>query len=152
MSFEEYLRANGHLTYPIVGVSMLPLLRQDRDVVSVERKTAARCAPGDVVLYRRGGRYVLHRVIAVRPEDYVILGDNCAAKEYGTTDADILGVMSGFIRNGREHRVEEPAYRLYTWWMLHFIGPRIALKGLWRRCRSLAGRCLRRLGWRRGKA
>ena len=127
--------------YPIVGVSMLPLLRQDRDVVVIER-SPGRFAPGDVVLYRSGGRYVLHRIIQTRPEDYVVLGDNCVAREYGITDRDILGLMTGFVRNGRTHEIRETAYRLYTAWILHSTGLRVVWKRASARVRSLAGRLL----------
>ena len=129
ISFEEYLNEHGTLTYTNVGVSMLPLLRQGRDLFTVRRKGTERCKPGDVVLYRRPpDKYVLHRVIEVRPDDYVILGDNCMAREYGIRDADILGVMTGFVRNGKEHTVEELPYRFYTWRMLHLFPLRVFWK------------------------
>lgn len=128
-SFGEYLEKNETLTYTNVGVSMLPLLRQGKDLFTVRRKGQERCKAGDVVLYRRPpDRYVLHRIVEVRPEDYVILGDNCAAKEYGIRDADILGVMTGFVRGGREHSTGEAGYRLYSFVWLHSAGLRILLK------------------------
>lgn len=144
-SLETYLKENGTLLYAIRGVSMLPLLRQDRDLVMLERPRE-RCRPGDVVLYRRAsGQYVLHRVIAVRPADYVILGDNCANREYGVTDDDILGVMTGFVRNGREHSVTERGYRLYTAYILRAVGPRRACRRAWSRLRALGSRAKRAL-------
>ena len=74
------------------------------------------------MLYRRPPNfYVLHRVIDVRENDYVILGDNCIAREYGITDADILGVMTGFNRSGREYSVDDSGYKLYTFIILHTI-------------------------------
>ena len=84
ISYEEYLDRYGTLTYSVVGSSMLPLLRQGKDLFTVTKKGPERCRRGDVVLYRRPpDSYVLHRIIEVRPEDYVILGDNCVNKEYG---------------------------------------------------------------------
>ena len=96
ISYEEYLAQNGSMTYTNVGVSMLPLLRQGRDLFILEKKGPERCRVGDVVLYRRGEKYVLHRVVEVREKDYVILGDNCVAREYGIKDDDVIGVMTGF--------------------------------------------------------
>ena len=52
-SYEEFLEANGELTYTNVGTSMMPLLRQGRDLFTVRKKTEERCRAGDVVLYRR---------------------------------------------------------------------------------------------------
>ena len=135
VSYEEYLSAHGALTYSNVGVSMLPLLRQGRDLFTVEKKGPDRCRVGDVALYRRGGEYVLHRIVAVRESDYVLLGDNCINREYGVTDADILGVMTGFVRGGRSRSVESPGYRLYTRFWLHTERPRIFIKRVLARLR-----------------
>lgn len=38
MTFEEYLDIYGKMTYRNVGVSMLPMLKQDRDLFTVEKK------------------------------------------------------------------------------------------------------------------
>lgn len=128
ISYEEYLKQHDTLTYTNVGVSMLPLLRQGKDLFTVRRKGPERCKPGDVALYRRGDAYVLHRVIEARPNDYVILGDNCIAKEYGIRDEDIIGVMVGYVRNGKAHSIREAGYRLYSFLVLHTIGLRVFLK------------------------
>ena len=116
------------MTYTNVGVSMLPLLRQGKDLFTVKQKSHERCKVGDVVLYRRRDQYVLHRVVQVRENDYVILGDNCIAREYGFTDNDIIGVMTGYVRNGKEHSVSDFGYRLYTFIWLHTEKPRVLLK------------------------
>ena len=129
LTFEEYLERYPRLVRTNVGVSMLPLLRQGRDLFVVEKRGPSRLKVGDVVLYRRPpDKYVLHRIVEVRDTDYVILGDNCINREYGITDADILGVMTGFVRNGKQHAVTEAGYRLYTFWMVRGAGLRVFLK------------------------
>ncbi|WP_295153480.1 S24/S26 family peptidase [uncultured Ruminococcus sp.] len=129
MTYEEYLEKNDDLTYTNVGVSMMPLLHQGRDLFTVTKKTARRCKAGDVVLYRRPpNKYVLHRIIAVRPHDYVILGDNCVRKEYGIKDSDIIGIMTGFVRNGRSYSVKDLPYRLYSAYIMSTIPIRIFRK------------------------
>ena len=127
-SLEKYLSEQGRVISANVGVSMLPLLREGKDLFFIEKKGAERCKVGDVVLYRRKRQYVLHRIIEVRPKDYVILGDNCAIKEYGIKDSDILAVMTSFIRNGREHSVHELAYRIYSFVWLRSAPIRIYLR------------------------
>ena len=138
ISFEEYLEKHGSLTYANVGVSMLPLLRQGKDLFTVRKKGAERCKVGDVVLYRRPpDQYVLHRIVEVRPEDYVILGDNCIAKETGILDEDILGVLTSFSRGGKKHSVEEARYRAYTTIILRTIPLRVFLNKTRLRLRRL---------------
>ena len=130
----QYLAEHGELTYRIVGVSMNPLLRQDRDLITVLRSdlapkdTNGRFHSHDVVLYKRhsDGAYVLHRIVEVREKDYVILGDNCVKREYGITDEDILGVMTSFVRDGKTIQVTDPLYKAYMelWCALEpFRGP-----------------------------
>ena len=129
LTLEEGLEENGFLTYRIRGVSMQPMLRQGRDLFTVVPKGLERCKKYDVVLYRRpSDPYVLHRVIEVRPEDYVILGDNCIAKEYGIRDEDIIGVLTSFTHNGKVVPVSDGRYQMYcrVWVLLTPL--RIALK------------------------
>lgn len=134
ISFAEYLDQYGTLTYSVVGESMLPLLRQEKDLFIVQKKGRERCNRGDVVLYHRPpNQFVLHRIIEVRPNDYVILGDNCIGKEFGITDADVLGVLTGFVRDGKIHNVSEPGYQIYTALWLHTISLR-------RGCKKIASR------------
>ena len=142
MDYESYLAEHDTLTYRMTGVSMLPLLREGRDLFTVRRKEAGeKCRPGDVVLYRRPpNHYVLHRVMKVRNDDYVILGDHCIAREYGIRDEDILGIMTGYIRKGTAHSTGELPYRLYSFLMLHAGGLRIFLKRCRGKIRRMAGR------------
>ena len=138
LSYENYLEENGKLTYTNVGTSMMPLLRQGKDLFTVTKKGAERCKAGDVVLYRRPpASYVLHRIVEVRTDDYVILGDNCVNREYGVRDSDILGVMTGFVRGGKEHSVTEAGYRAYTALWLRTASLRILVKKAMFRLRRL---------------
>lgn len=143
ISFEEYLARCGSLTYSNVGTSMEPMLRQGRDLFTVTRKGPERCRVGDVVLFRRGEKYILHRVVEVRENDYVCLGDNAVGKEYGVTDADILAVLTSFARKGKEVRADDPRYRAYTALILRTNGARVlcrrALGGLKAVLRSRTG-------------
>ena len=114
MSFEEMLDRNGYLVYTNVGTSMMPLLRQGKDVMEIRKKGPERCRKYDAVLYKVNGRYILHRIIKVREKDYVIVGDNCFRKEYGITDDQILGVLTGIIRGGKHISVTDKKYLCYV--------------------------------------
>ena len=68
-SFEEELEQNGTLVFPNKGKSMLPLLRENRDLMVIRKKGPERCKKYDAVLFRRGEQYVLHRILKVREQD-----------------------------------------------------------------------------------
>ena len=140
-TFEEEIQRSGRLVYTNVGRSMMPLIRQHRDLVIIE-KPQGRCRKYDVPLYRKDGRYILHRILKVREGDYVIRGDNCWQKEYGNTDSQIIGVLSSVVRDGKTIPVTDWRCRAYAR-LWHAIFPaRAALM----RLRALPGFLRRRLG------
>jgi len=93
---------------------MMPLIKQDRDLLII-KPVHSRLKKYDVPLYKRdSGQYVLHRILKVRPKDYVICGDNRWHKEYGITDRHIIGILTAVVRNGKEISVNDWKYRLYV--------------------------------------
>lgn len=112
--FRTEIEKHGTLIYTNVGDSMMPLIKQGRDVLII-KKVNGRLKKYDVPLYQRdSGQYVLHRILKVRKDDYVICGDNRSFKEYGITDRHIIGVLTGVIRKGKEVSVTDKKYRLYV--------------------------------------
>lgn len=123
LSFEDVLNQHGTLVYSNVGTSMLPLIRQGRDLMVIQKKGPDRCKKLDVVLYKNpgDGRYILHRILEIREKDYVIAGDNNTFLEYGITDAHILGILTAVIRDGKQVSVTDPRYLRYVHlWCDHY--------------------------------
>ncbi len=112
-SVEQVLLQDGVFVSTTSGVSMWPLFRDRRDTIVVT-KPNGRLKKYDVPLYRRGNEYVLHRIVNVLPDSYVICGDNCLAKEHGITDADIVGVLTEFYRGDKHYTVADIRYRVYV--------------------------------------
>lgn len=139
-TFEDLLARDGYLVYKTRGVSMEPMLRQNRDLVTI-RVPASRLKKYDVALYKRGKTYVMHRVIGVASDHYLIRGDNTYAVET-VPDSAVIGVLSAFKRKGKAHGVTEPGYRLYAR-LWHAVYP---LRALFMRCRRLAVRAARKAG------
>lgn len=121
-TFEEELKEKGVLVYTNVGTSMRPLIRQGKDVMIISSldKLGRNLKKMDVPLYKReSGQYVLHRIIKVTKDGYVIRGDNTYSNEYGVTDHQIIGVLSGVIRNGKEISVNSFGYKVYSYFWLY---------------------------------
>ena len=111
---EKQLRENGFYVSTTVGVSMWPMLRNRRDrVILRPLKSGERLSRFDLPLYRRSdGRYVLHRVIGVKDDHYIIRGDNTYKKEK-VKDCQIIGVVSEFYRKDRHILADNKKYHAY---------------------------------------
>ncbi len=126
-SIEEVLAEDGVYVSTTSGVSMRPLFKHRRDTVIISR-VQGRLKKYDVPLYRRGDQYILHRVIKVLPDSYVIVGDNCIGKEYDITDENVLGVLTAFYRKDRYYTVSHPLYRAYAVFWCATYHPRVFIK------------------------
>lgn len=110
---EEVLQSEGVLVSTTVGTSMYPMLRNRRDTIVV-KPCVERLKKYDVALYKCGSSYILHRVLKVLPDSYIIRGDNCDRKEYGITDAQILGVLVECYRGNKPLNLSSWTYKFYV--------------------------------------
>lgn len=117
-TIEQALEKKEHIFLQTSGVSMEPLLHHRKSTVMIKKLSEAP-EKYDVVLYKRpAGEYVLHRIVKVREEDYLICGDNGIYKEPVPRKC-ILGIMAGFYPDEGETFIscEDEAYKEYvrTW-------------------------------------
>ncbi|MBQ9673568.1 MAG: S24/S26 family peptidase [Ruminococcus sp.] len=136
-TFEEVIAKNGKLVYTNVGDSMFPLIKQGRDLLIIE-KPNGRLKKYDIPLYKRdSGQYVLHRILKVRENDYVICGDNRSNKEYGVTDRHIIGILTGIIRNNKTIKLHGFCYRMYLFLWCDLFPLRAFVLRVFRKLKSL---------------
>lgn len=101
-SIKEILDKCGTYTGLTMGTSMWPLIHQQRDNIIVV-KPKGRLKKYDIALYVTDyGKYVMHRVVEVCDDHYIITGDNLLKKEYVTDDM-ICGRLAGFYKNGKKY-------------------------------------------------
>ena len=108
------LETKGEFISLIKGLSMMPLLRQGKDIVVITKPTGE-LKKGDVPLYKRRNYdfLVLHRILKVRDNDYIIRGDNTYSLEYVPKDY-VIGVLKGFYREGKYYDCNKSrAYKVY---------------------------------------
>lgn len=109
---EERLAAGQSVRFSPRGTSMLPMLRQGRDSV-VLSPVPERLKKYDLPLYRReNGQFVLHRVVEAG-KTYTCIGDNQYRSEPGLRHEQMIALVTAFVRDGREHTVEDWGYRVY---------------------------------------
>ena len=116
-SIEQMLEEHGFAVYPIKGVSMMPLLRQGKDSVSIvalDEEGKKSLKVNDVPLYRLPeGRLVLHRILEVRDGYYLIRGDNLKTFEKVPYKL-IIGKAEGFYRDDVYFAADHPEYLKYV--------------------------------------
>lgn len=118
--FENEIQKNGYVIYTCEGDSMMPLLREHKDIVVIKRLTAP-LKKNDVVLYKRpSGAYVLHRIVKLCGlGQYKIMGDN---REYAETVPEewIIGILTEVIKDGRHIFIDSNEYKEYLKKISHY--------------------------------
>lgn len=110
----ETLVESGEVSFVSAGVSMLPTIQDRMDTVTLI-KPQGKLRKGDVPFYQRdNGQYILHRVVYVNGDTYVMRGDNQWQNEYNIRHDQIIGVLYSFDRNGKTHKVTDFSYRVYV--------------------------------------
>ena len=114
-NIERSIKELGYAVVPITGTSMLPLLKEGRDLVELEPCSQERLKKGNVVLYKKNdGTLVLHRIIKTENgEFFTVLGDHQFKNAERVNKNQIIAVACGFFIKGRYVNEKTRWYRLY---------------------------------------
>ena len=140
------LENGGRARLTVTGRSMLPLLRAHRDAVELI-PVCPQQKKGQIVLYRRpSGQFVLHRIVRLTENGYIICGDNEAVRE-PVDHSQLLAVVDGLVRKGKRISMENFSYKLYVaLWVGLF-----PLRGIYIKIRRWCGSNYRKLRRQRNK-
>ena len=114
------------VTFSPKGSSMLPFIREGRDMVTLRLMPCV--GVGDIVLARLPDRYVLHRVFDVNMNRLTLMGDGNLYQTEICTQGDVIGTVIWIIRDGK--RQMHPG-KAYLWRVL--LPVRRILLGVYRR-------------------
>ncbi|MEO8078361.1 MAG: signal peptidase I [Acidobacteriota bacterium] len=99
----EVLKRCGEARLRVGGTSMLPTIRPG-DVLLIRPVEITSVEPGEVILFRAGGRLFVHRVVqpVVSGADRILItrGDNHAHPDQPVTAVDLLGRVDEQLRDG----------------------------------------------------
>ncbi len=113
LSIREALEKYGKVIQPIKGTSMLPMLDEDKDAVELV-EVKGRLQKLDLVMFQRpDGQLVLHRIISVRRNYFLICGDNSVEIEKVPLHR-IFAVATGFYKNGTYVSCQNEEYLTYV--------------------------------------
>lgn len=114
ISLEQELLHAGTVVFRSSGNSMLPLIRENRDLLVLDSVKDMPLKKYDIVLYRRkNGQLVLHRIIDITQGSFTMRGDNVVAKEYGVKREQIIGKLARLKRDEVTLEMDSPMMRYY---------------------------------------
>lgn len=108
------LDSGGEFKMIATGTSMMPLLRNGKDTI-VLIKHPSKLKKYDVPLYRRSdGSFVLHRIVGINKDGYILCGDHQYVKEYGVKHSDVVAILKGFYKDGKYTDCDDFLYKCYS--------------------------------------
>lgn len=119
----EVLASGGEFQMYPKGTSMLPLIVQGRDAVTLTRTPEENLKKYDIIFYRRtNGQFVLHRIIKVcKDGTFVLCGDNQLQYETGIRHDQVIGVVKQIKRRENNWACQGLRNSFYVFW--HCIAP-----------------------------
>jgi hypothetical protein len=140
-NIESILEKDGVYASVTSGVSMRPLFKTHRDM-GILQSPKQRPEKYDVVLYRIGDKYILHRIVRVNEKlgVFIIRGDNTYRKEIVPFDK-IIAVLTAVNRKGKRIEVTDIGYRMYSVFWTAIYPARYPIG----KCRLLLGAIYRKL-------
>ena len=109
--------------FKVKGNSMYPFLSGDKDYILLS-PVNEHVVKNDVVLFFYRGRHVLHRVIKIEGEKYIIQGDGVYASREFCHSKDIIGKVTQIQRpSGKIIPVTSFKWRMFSllWVNLRFL-------------------------------
>jgi signal peptidase I len=136
----EALREWGVLKIRATGVSMLPTLWPG-DLLTVQSRQLEEIEPGEIVLYRRRGRFFIHRCVSksLTGDDIFLIarGDSMPGDDPPVRGDQVLGKITEIQRSGSVFspaRKLSPFRRMVGYMLCHWgLFRRVGLR-LWGRC------------------
>ncbi len=138
---QEQILAGGRVRFMPKGTSMLPMIRQGIDSVVLSAAPEV-LKKYDLPLYRRdNGQFVIHRVVDIKKDGYVMCGDNQYVREYPVTQRQILAIVEGYYKGDKYIACTDSEYLKYA---KKRVNNR-RIYGVYIRIRRFGGKILRKL-------
>jgi signal peptidase len=99
----DVVRNFGEARLKVTGASMIPAIWPG-DVITIRRRGVAELQSGQIVLSRRGGMLVAHRITCIRGHHVITRGDSLQHDDPPVRPSDIVGEVVSIVRNGCQVR------------------------------------------------
>ena len=92
------INAGRSVIFNVKGTSMFPFIRNGKDAVKLT-PVNQQLAQNDVVLFKNKGNYILHRIIKIDRDCFIMQGDGVIKNKEYCKREDIVGVVTHICRN-----------------------------------------------------
>lgn len=126
---------NGHtVTFPVRGNSMNPFIKDRRDKVIIA-PLSGEPRIGDLLLAYEIAqkRYVLHRLIRVENESYLLMGDGNTHLTEAIQREEIIAIVTAIIRKNKTYSTHSKLWNTYSWIWMKLLPLRQWILAVWRR-------------------
>ena len=129
------LISEGHtVSIKAKGYSMNPGLVQLRDSITLGPWDDSQLKKGCVALVKDlRGEYLVHRIIAREGDMLTLAGDGNVGLIEKASTKDVIGIMHGITRKGRDYNSDSFIWKAYSWLWMFLMPVRRWPLGLWRR-------------------
>ena len=127
ISYEEEIKNKGVTAFVPKGFSMWPFIKSGKSSCVVIKNTQ-RLSVFDVALYKKDSVYVLHRVVKVKEDGYIFMGDSQNTTEF-VSEENVIGVMDGFFVGKKYIKSDDRRYnKKVRFWYKSKLIKKIMLK------------------------
>ncbi len=121
-TLENTVKDGGCVPLAVTGSSMMPFLKEGRDVVWLRKCTEADFERGKILLFRRdNGAFILHRIREILPDNKLLMNGDAQYWCETINKSQVIAVVSEIERDGKK----KPCSRNFLWHILKPLRPYI---------------------------
>lgn len=117
---KKLLQDKKRVRITVVGKSMYPFLEQG-DQVMLEPVKEKKLLIGDIVLASYRGKYILHRIIRKKEDEFMLAGDGNYKQIEKVAKSDIWAVVVEAYREGQSLNIGRSNIKGVFWYYLRFF-------------------------------
>ena len=116
---ERMIGEGQRVTISVKGFSMRPMMRSEKDKVTLIAHNDEDIKRGTVMLFRHNGHHIMHRIVKIEGQNITFAGDGNYNKTEQATRNDIVATVTAIIRpSGRTISLDSRRWKIYsTLWL-----------------------------------
>ena len=112
---ERMINEGQRVTISVKGFSMRPMMRSEKDKVTLIAHNDEDIKRGAVMLFKHNEHHIMHRIIDIDGNKITFAGDGNYLLTEQATQEDIIAVATSIIRpSGRIIRLDSRRWRVYS--------------------------------------